>query len=309
MTEDKKIISDFNKYLLLISLIIAIFALSFIYLFIRYYINYAIDIFNFFNNPINYFITISNSTIIFGILAYFYFFEHIKKNGVNIFVSEENESKYFSSFLSFYIYFTYAILFPFILYLIIKKAIFECFILVIFYLITNYIFVPFIENFKKLSTSYSLLHDLNHFYGILFSLNIFNKLKNDIHSIISDFNTSQKYIQPLKEDIIGMILQRSQLLLRYVFVFTLFMGFFSIMWKFNLLSIIYIELTLMVWYFILSAFLFMPKKEVNILLNNNERLEKVYVLENSPKGGIFILTPQNKIETIFKDSIIKIESN
>ena len=248
-----------------------------------------------------------------GLFIYFYLFEYIKQKGIMTLIEDSKESKYFGFLFSLYGFFNFIIVIPLIVYLFVKKwylldlPLLEFLVIMMFYLISKFIFNRFLESYRKIIFNYNSLLKLN-------PLSIRNEFKKKINSkyiYLTFIQKNKEEIQWLREflmnEIILYIFHNVSTLLKAIFTLTLFAAFFGIVWKFNILSIIYIELCLIVWYYILSAFSYIPSKTGNITLTDGKELKNVYIIENSPKGYYIILSEQNKILKIITSSVTCIE--
>jgi len=80
--------------------------------------------------------------------------------------------------------------------------------------------------------------------------------------------------------------------------------------NFNLISIIYIELSLFVEYFIFCCVTHLPEGPVNIFLIDDKTVFRdAYIFEDSPKGHIFIVLNNDTRKKIMKTSILYLEEN
>lgn len=82
--------------------------------------------------------------------------------------------------------------------------------------------------------------------------------------------------------------------------------------NYNLLTLIYVELLLLVWIFIILSLSFPRgpiKGPVNIYFNNGQtRFSSVFIIEESPKGYINTLHSDNSIKTVMTSTIQYIEA-
>lgn len=323
--EDRKI-NNFWWYLAIATLIIiALFFISIIFI-CMYFIDFIIIVFKYFEKSeqiIQFIMSLIGSlglkglaVLIMGLFSYFYFFEYIKNKGVKIPTEDEKEGKYFGFILSFYAIFNFILILPLILYLyIVKGVIFESCVILFFYIVTRLVFGNIIDIYNKILHDYNSLHKLNpsDISRELKSLKekTWNKLK-EIRSKPRELILSKRIlgyinIKALRDGVIWYILLKTSSMLKAIFTLIFLVAFFGIILEFNILSLIYIELTLIFWYFVLSAVSHLPNKVSNIALNTGEILKEVYIIEDSSKGHIFVLTPQNKLIKIMKNSIITVE--
>lgn len=78
-------------------------------------------------------------------------------------------------------------------------------------------------------------------------------------------------------------------------------------YNFNLLSIIYIALTLLFWYFIISCLSWLPTDKINLDVGG-KTIKNVYVVEDSPDGWMIVLDKNNNILKLNKSHITRIET-
>lgn len=298
---------------------------SFIILVFYFLMNYLDFITNFFNyfekseilsqsikNIISLYGLKGLSIVFIWLFSYFYFFEHLRKKGVTIFAEESTNSKYFSFLSSLYAMFNYLPVYLLMGYLlIIKVALFELFIIIASLIATKLIFLNLMNICNKIVHDYKTLSDLNPLL-INSELKTMNKMmKNNIENYVLK-SIEGNFLQSVLESIniqalvIGMlwfIFNKISLILKAIFTLTFLVAFFGIIYGFNILSILYIELTLIMWYFIISCIQYIPKKTVNIKMNTGERFKDVFVIEDSSNERIVVLSQENNIIRIMKNSI------
>lgn len=220
-------------------------------------------------------------------------------------------------FFLFFGIFNFVVAIPLILYLfIIKRVVPESLIIFASFFISIFVFVPLMETCKRIVHNYNLLSALN-LSSVSHELkSMEEKMKNDFKGMLLKSINLKTLLQRVLEHVnvkafmrgvIWYILLNISHILKAIFTLTFLIAFLGLIWRFNILSIIYVELTLAVWYFIVSAISHLPKKEVNIRLNTGEILKEVYIIEDSPKGHILALTQENKVITIMKNSIVIME--
>jgi len=325
--KDRKI-DNMWWYLASTTLIIIVLFLFIIFHLLTNYLDFIIALFGYFEKSeliFQFIISLISSfglkeltTVVIVVFSYFYFFEYIRKKGVMIFAEEGKESKYFSFLLSLYAIFNFIVVIPLVFYYLpfVKGAVFELLIILASYFVTKFIFVNLMDTCRKIVYDYNSLSDLSLLLISSEVKKIGERVKNDFEGVPH----KSVNLKTLPHRILGYanvkswmcvgiryILGNVSLILKAIFILTFLVPPFGLIWEFNVLSIVYIELTLMVWYFILSAVSYLPKKTANIKLNTGEVLKEVFIIEDSPKGHIFALTPQNKEIRIMKNSIDVIE--
>ncbi|MCM1565783.1 MAG: hypothetical protein NC238_07495 [Dehalobacter sp.] len=226
------------------------------------------------------------------IIGFFTFFNFIRRKGVMIYDVEGNvETKYIDSLISFFGFFNYLILIPLVIYLlVIKQQLFESIVLVGLLLLTELVFIPLFLKSAKLLQDYEALSICNPYYtNEDIKAGLFH---NEVYSLRGAF---------------GHTVSKKDDFLKAMMSLTLLIPLLGIGLNFNALSVVYIGLTFIVWYFIVSAVSLLPFKKMNLYLSDGQILKSVYIIEDSQKGHLMILTPENELMPIMKDSIIKTE--
>lgn len=251
-----------------------------------------------------------------SLFLYFYFFEYIKKTHVYSLLDDTKESKYLQFLFSIFAFFNYIVFIPILLYLFfIKQVYFEIFVIVIFWIVTKSLFIKLLLIYKTILFNYNLLIQFNWkqrklagskvkkaYFSLLKSKNQWTELRN-----FSEKNAEQVADHTIKQ-IILLIFNQKAMFLKSVMFISLFSAIISIALDFNILSIIYLQLHFLMWYFVLSAILGIPITLHNIFLVNENVISDVYIIEDSPRGHIITLDSQNKIKKIMKSSIVLIEN-
>lgn len=202
------------------------------------------------------------------VISFFYLAQKIKEEGHVFFDSEGVEAKYFKSLFIIMNNISY-ILLPFGYYLLVSPRYLELGALVIIVLFNNVIGLNLLTDWVNITQNYE-------------------RLRN--------FKTTESIYQQ-KRDVIASAIIFVILFLAIIFIFIL---------KFNLISIVYIEISLFVEYFIFCSVTFNIEGPLNIFLNDNVTIIKdVFIFENSPhKDYLFIIQENNVRTKIMKSSIL-----
>lgn len=188
-----------------------------------------------------------------------------------VFAEEGKESEYFSFLLSLYAILNFVVVIPLVLYLpLVKGVIFELLIILASYFVTKLIFLNLMDTCRKIVDDYNSLSDLRLLLISSEVKKIGKRAKNDLEGVLH----KSMNLKALLPRVLGYanvkswmcvgiryILGNVSLILKAIFILTFLVPPFGLIWGFNVLSIVYIELTLMVWYFILSAASHLPKKD------------------------------------------------
>jgi hypothetical protein len=96
--------------------------------------------------------------------------------------------------------------------------------------------------------------------------------------------------------------------LNMLFLVMILTTFVEIIMKFNILSIIYIWVVLLVWYSTISILQFIPKTKVTIKVNDNKKpfYSNVYLIDNFSGEYVIVLDEKEGPINIMKTSIISI---
>ncbi len=251
-----------------------------------------------------------------GLFLYFYFFEYIKKSNIYSFLDSTKESKYFQFLFSLFAFFNYTLVIFIVLYLIfVKKSYLETFVLVSLWIITKYIFIDLLLIYKNILFNYNSLIQFNSkqkYYTNLKIRKACQDIINDggINFELKDFITKNKnqISDYTMKFIISFVFSRKNLLLKSVLFISIFTGILTIVFEFNILSIIYLQLHFILWYFVLSATFGVPTTLQNIHLINGENISNVYIVEKSPSGHTITLDSQNRTKKVMNSSILFIEN-
>ncbi|KXS44778.1 MAG: hypothetical protein AWU59_323 [Methanolobus sp. T82-4] len=323
----KDTIHKFYGHLTLVAIICSILITFILYLCAQTYRENIISLFEFFEKSDfiqEYFVATFESFSIINIVPlmitifiYFYFFEHIKKTRIYSLLDYQKESKYFQFLFSFFGFFNYILVIPLSLYLFfIKQAFLETFTLLIFWITTKYLFFDLLTTYKQILFDYNSLINFNinyrkyedsNFRKVCLELSNKYKVNFELKSIISE--NKHIIVSYITKKVILFIFTQKSLYLRTVFFISIFFAIISVTLDFNLLSIMYIQLHLLMWYFVLSIILGLPFTLSDIYLVNGINISNVYIIEDSPNGHIITLDSQNKTKKLLKSSIVLIENS
>ena len=231
--------------------------------------------------------TLTDIVLIFaGIFGFFYLMWVIENKGFMVFEGYDIYQKHFQTAFYILALFNFIILFPLFIFLInVGNRIKEAALIVTLYLV-SFAVAQWFRKFAELIRNYDEL------------LIFFESIKNplDIFNIFSDGKTSLKFLIVTRT-----FFSRSLLLLMFL-VF-----FYSIEWNFNLLTIIYIILVFLAWYFILCSVTKVPFSLVNIALNTGENFTRVFITEESSNEYIVTLHSGNLQRKVMKNTVKFIE--
>jgi hypothetical protein len=218
-------------------------------------------------------------------VTYFYIFQSIKDKGVIFYEFEGIEGKYFIT-LPLVLAIAIIVLIPFLFYLFINNRLLELFTVfgvlifgstVVRNILLNYLSI--VTDFDKISEYRNLL------------------LSSKIDFINEPITSIKLFAISGRNDLANAILALTFFFLIYSFYF-----------KFSLLSIIYIEISLIIWYFTFCTVTKIPKGPVNIFLIGSQIIfNDVYIIEDSSKGYVSILIKDEKPKKIMTTSILFLE--
>ena len=303
-------------YLLILTIGIFLVLIILVYQFLNDYLNYAIAFFTyfekapqiiqFFNNLINTPSWQSLTAVMVILVSYIYLLNSIQKKGVMINDINEKETKTFNSIISVFGLFNFAILIPLILYLIfVNNQYFEAFVIIALYMVSKLVFLPLFGNCVKIVNNYSLLTSLE-------PSSIKNRYDNLKKFDVSDFFNSdkrEKFLDCLRDVVIWYWFGNNSYFLKCLIVFAPLALFFSLIWNYNLLSILYVQMILIFWFFIISSISLLPKGTVNIRFLNGTAIKNVFIVEDSEKGYLLVLNSKNEYKKLMKSSIKLLESS
>jgi hypothetical protein len=208
------------------------------------------------------------------VIPFFYTAQKIKEEGHVFFDSDSIEAKYFKSLFIVMNNISY-ILIPFGVFLFSYQKYPELGTLVAIYLFNNLIALNLLSYWVNITNDYE-------------------KLKN--------FKSSTALFKILinKRDVIasGII---------FIILFFAFVLFFEM--NFNLISLIYIEISLFIDYFIFCSVTYNIEGPLNIFFTDNQsNIANAYIFENSPhKDYLFIIMENNVKKKLMKSSIRSME--
>ena len=229
--------------------------------------------------------TIQNIAIVVTVgIAAIYALTKIRDQGYKVVETDGPAGQYFSTLvliLTIVVFF----LLPYFVYLGLKQKYFELGIVVSVMLFNNFIGYPLLNSYSK----------------IIFDYNRISRLKTELKNakVYESSETFLKYFGLAYRNQIAIVMI-------CLIVFGLF---FSFVMNFNLISSIYVEISLFVNFFIFCSITRIPEGPVNIFLRDSNKIfYNVYLSEESSKGHMFITikndTSPKKIQT---SSILFIE--
>lgn len=240
--------------------------------------NYLADI-----NNVNLTIEVVIGTIV-VLIFYTYFFEFINRKGVKIYDADKNEGKWFLSILSIFSLSFILLLIPLIIYLVFQFRIIELLTVLTFYFILRF-------NIIKIP---------NSTISILFNYKSLKFLNSPCFQYSGEGVSYRTAFCQLYKNIQQLILFSS---------FIMFL--MGILLNFNLLSMLFIETTLILWYFSITLVKHIPNHSVDIIFNDSSHLSinHAYIVEDFSDDYIVVLTEDlEKKEQlkVYKNSINKI---
>lgn len=251
--------------------------------------------------------------ILLGLISYYLLFIFIDKAGINVLNPDEREGKFVS--LSFVVLksFNFIILFLLILFLLLKGAYFESTTLLGFYLASRLVFVPLVRSINRVIFNYDALLVISSKKPHETLLQLVSEFSNHI----AEGHSWKKFLWSNKMARYSITCYESKApqYMAAIVVLTVVIGFFCFDAGFNLLTIIYVELTLLYWYLIIkitSQFLTKKRFRVNIFLTSGDVINGVYLIDESNQDYyVFIekraLSKKTVSKRIMKSVIQKIE--
>ena len=166
----------------------------------------------------------------------------------------------------------------------------------LYFLITNDLLLEFAVLF-----AYFALLFIPNFYIIRY-----------FNTVIKDYDSMYKLYQFKYNDFNGLVLKNAvgnrksfngiNGTMNSLFILSLLTIYLFFAHNFNILSIIYVIFIIFITYYNLSVINKMPIQLITIVLKKNTRIEPVFMLYDSPKGYLDILTKDERI-LLMKDSI------
>ena len=217
-------------------------------------------------------------TLSFGfLLAYAYLFQFIKKKGVSIYTSNENESKYYLSLGSLWSAFEFIGILLLSVYLLTSKFYIQFIFVLIFFLLNIFVMSKIPGVCSKIIFNYRSLEEIN-------PKGIINRYVNRVNRNLDEFInpspkdeltefdigfTKSKEFFNLSVRLMLMSFVRKYVanLLNIIFAFTILLAFVGLIYNFNLITLIYLELLLMIWSSNLSIVQNIPTNKADIVLD------------------------------------------
>jgi hypothetical protein len=204
--------------------------------------------------------------------AFFYLVQKIKDEGHIFYEDKGPEAKYFKSLFVINQNISYVLL-PFFIFLISRQNLLEFGVLVVIIIFNHLIGMNVLSNWVKITRNYE---DLAYF-----------KSSNNLGRI------SIQYRDVIASGIIFAMIFTS---LSFLFVL-----------NFNLISIMYFEISLFIEYFIFCSVTYNIEGPLNIFLVGSSTIfNEAYIFENS-KAHIFVILKNNETKKIMKSAILYME--
>ena len=215
---------------------------------------------------------IQNILVVIAIgVAFFYLAQKIKEQGHVFFENEGMEGKYFKS-----------------LFIILAN--------ISLFLIPFLAFLVYGQRFLEMGFVVVI---------IIFNIGLGLKILNDWSKITQNYDD----LSNLKSS--GSLVFQSRDNIANLIIFLMFLSFFYCFFilKFNLISIIFIEISIFIEYFIFCSVTYNIEGPVNIfLVGSNTIFNDAYIFEDSPnRGHIFIVLKNDIKKKIMKSSILYME--
>ena len=248
-----------------------------------------------------------------GIVVYMSLLYYLSNKKTNILEESEggNILKYTSTIFSIYGIFNYLILIPLEIYLVISQDFLQALLILIAFLFIRLIMIPLIDSYND------ILYDYKALEGIQVDSSELKELSKNIKT-----PENIEWLKVIKQIPIAMfayINRRYKPSLNKVFKYisslsytasialVLLIPILGFVYEFNIFTIIYLSLSVLMWFWMVSivaeAF---PQRE-NVELFNGETISKVYIIEDDSKGYLIALDKNQELIKIVKTSIAKIE--
>ena len=243
--------------------------------------------------------------VILGLLSYMYLFQYIQKRGTSIFEVEKGEGKFNEitvSAFDLYNNFNLFLFFILISYLVVnynsQYRIVEIVIISSLFYINSMMFVDIRQNYKNIINSFNGIAKINQ------NLLIKSLFENILNRKVKVASGMYEYLR-----IIPFNANFSKTITQIIPAATFTLAFIGYAFKFNMLSIIYIELTLIIWYSHMSIAVNMPRNRVDLLLSDRSTLNDVYIVEERTEEHIVVIDSTNNLTKVMRSAIIKISKS
>lgn len=277
--------------------------------FFNYISNYNIEYFlNNYQTPSVYLPIIS---IISGLSAYFYFLYYIKSKGIQLFDVDKKENRSFISLISGFSIFNSIIFLFLFIFLLFEQRYIELIFVILAYI--QLFMITYVAQFSIVTLfDYKSLLILNsnkmpsNYYSLKYF--VYKKIIKAINvDYFNEFsNINYKYNQISFVKYIGKRVPKLQ---TNITVLTFIFALIGLAFSFNIITMIYIEVALIVSYCFIGILRHLPNYLATIYPEKANTLFDVFIIEESPKDNIVIIDGKNKRIKLAKGKIIKTELN
>lgn len=245
---------------------------------------------------------------LFGGLTYFYLmFIVIDRAGISALTFGDSDSKTLGLLLLLLKMFNFVGLIFLLIYLANLGSYFECAVLILFFLFSKYTIVPLMNTSKNILFNYDLLTSLAQD-------NVLSEPAPTI-TVANVMDTMKSPFNPVTKRIIHIFLKSFNLYLSAIIILTVVLGYFGMLLRFNLFSILYIELSLLFCYLVIhivAQLLNKGKVRVNIHLTSGGAINNVFIIDEiDPNSYVYLErseeTGKSLLRKIMKNSISQIE--
>lgn len=218
-------------------------------------------------------------TICFGFV---YVLWVIENKGFQIFEGYDIYGKHFQTIFYVFSLFNFTFILPFVIFLVVNSRLLEVFFIISLYLIS----LGMASWFRKYA---ELLKNYDH-------LLLFTKYLKEPNINLFE------YLNDGKSGLRFLMLFRTWFG-RSILVLMVLTMLFSIYLNYSLLTISYIFLVFLAWYFIICSVTKIPIGIFNVHLNSGDVFERVFITEEGDSGYIVTVHPGNVQKKVMKNSI------
>ncbi|MGA9142040.1 MAG: hypothetical protein WBZ29_17580 [Methanocella sp.] len=252
---------------------------------------------------------------LFVIASYIYLLNYLEKRPLSVHDMEQGESKlneFSFSAVKLYEAFNLFIFFSLFSYLIHDSGESNRFVEIVIVssllFITYLLFKNVVNTSRRITRSYDHITEINEENPIDLITKNTGSGEGRLRERIADVYTKVMPDLNYYIDLIPFYPKVATWVIRTIPLAAFTLGFIGYVLQFNVLSILYIELTLLGWYSLMCISLNIPGKKVDIILTNGHPFNNVYIIDDLSPEYLLVIDQKNVQIKIMKGSIMTIIS-
>jgi hypothetical protein len=230
------------------------------------------------------------------IFLYFYFFSYIRHKKGFIFDTGEEGSKYSIGYVQIMNLFNIFFIILFDIFLFYNKYYFELLVITVTYASTWYIVTGISRTYTDLTSKYEHIQ-------VMHKLINGNQTYSRKTEKVNDILDSDKKI----DFFVWKLFSVRESFMQIIFLSTFLIFIIGIVFKFNILSIIFMESFYFFIYWIVAITLSLPQNQYNIATISGSSYNNVFILREYGNGDLLLITNNDSRIRVFNHDICKIE--